>query len=320
MSYLEDLTKDLYDYKPPLTRENDFDEFWSETISQTKAVHLNPERIRYDFPINSVDVYEISYNGFDDTKIYGWLILPAAKSSEKLPCLIHYHGFSGDRGHPSDFLAWAMMGVAVISVDCREQGGKTGNSAKYSYSTAMNVMCKGIYDKREYYLRQMYMDALKAIDFACEQPEIDSSKIILEGGSQGGGLVMAMCALDSRPILGMADVPTYSNLQVRVENSTGSFSSVFDYLKHYPERVESTFENLSYFDTMNMAENIKCPVYVSVGLKDPVCPALQYFATYNRIMSPKQIEFYPFNGHEGGSILHHEKKMRYLKSFLNNLR
>lgn len=30
------------------------------------------------------------------------------------------------------------------------------------------------------------MDCLKAIDFACEQKEVNNSRIIINGGSQGG--------------------------------------------------------------------------------------------------------------------------------------
>ena len=41
----------------------------------------------------------ISYNGFDETRIHGWLILPVFLKQERYPCLIHYHGFTGDRGY-----------------------------------------------------------------------------------------------------------------------------------------------------------------------------------------------------------------------------
>lgn len=40
-------------------------------------------------------------------------------------------------------------------MDCRERGGMTGN-----------VACKSILDRYEYYYRAVYMDCLKALDFA----------------------------------------------------------------------------------------------------------------------------------------------------------
>lgn len=157
------------------------------------------------------------------------------------------------------------------------------------------------------------MDCIKAIDFACEQDEVDTAKIIIEGGSQGGGLGMAVAALDDRPILAMVDVPSNSNLVKRIEGNHGAFASVAEYLKIHPGDTDLVLDNLSYFDTMNMADRITCRVYASVGLKDETCPPQMYFATYNRIQSEKEIVLYPFNGHEGGGTIHTEKKMAYVR-------
>lgn len=44
MGYLEDVTKELFNYKPELTRQEDFDQFWEETISEARAVPLNSSR------------------------------------------------------------------------------------------------------------------------------------------------------------------------------------------------------------------------------------------------------------------------------------
>ena len=316
MSYIEENTRDLFEYLPPLTRRTDFDAFWGETIARAKSVPLNPERTKYDYPSPYVSVYSIQYNGFDETRIHGWYLVPDFVSKDKLPCLIHYHGFTGSRGNPADFMQWVMMGMAVVSVDCRDQSGLTGNSAQYSDGYTQNVVCKGILNKEEYYFRAVYMDCLKAIDFTCAQSEVDRERIVIEGGSQGGALTMAVCALDPRPYLALADVPSNSNLEKRVEGAHGSFSSVMEYLKLYPQHTEKAFETLSYFDTMNLASRIQCRVLASVGLKDNTCPAKLYFATYNRIAGPKEIRIYPFNGHEGGRGIHNEVKLNYLARYL----
>lgn len=313
MGYMEDVTKDLYNYLPALTKKEDFDEFWEKTIQETKSIPLHAERNLVDYPSTHVKVYSISYHGMDDTRINGWYIVPTFVKKDKYPCLIHYHGFTGNRGQPSDFMHWISMGIAVISVDCRDQGGITGNRAPSNHGFAHNVASKGVLDKDEYYYRFVYMDCLKAIDFACEQEEVDVTKIVIEGGSQGGGLGMAVCALDDRPILALVDVPSSSNLVSRVEGNHGAFSSVAEYLKKHPNQTNLVLDNLSYFDTMNMADRIKCRVLASVGLKDDVCPAQMYFATYNRIVGEKQIEIYPFNGHEGGESIQTEVKMKFLK-------
>ena len=54
---------------------------------------------------------------------------------------------------------------------------------------------------------------------------------------------------------------------------------------------------LSYFDTMNMTERIKCPVLMGVCLQDKVCPPSTSFASYNKINGPKEYRIYIKAGH-----------------------
>ena len=314
MSFLEERIEELSKYIPPQTKRDDFDAFWESTIQQAKSVPLHAKAEKIDYPSPYVTVYDISYQGFDETRIHGWYIVPNFVNKEKIPCLINYHGFTGNRGTPPGFMHWVLMGMAVISIDCRQQGGSTGNCAHYSSGMVSNVTSMGILDKNEYYYRAVYMDSLKAIDFAATCVQVDMNKIIIHGTSQGGALGMAVCALDHRPKIGLVNVPSNSNLEKRVENENGSFTSVTEYLKRNPQQLEKAYETLSYFDTMNMADKITCDIYASVALKDTTCPAKCYFASYNRIQSKKQIEVYPFNGHDGAHEVHLEKELRYLRS------
>lgn len=315
MGYTDKFLKELEEYMPPLTKRDDFDEFWEETKRIAFANPLNPERSLEDYPSPYVKVYSIRYNGFDQTRVNGWFIVPTFTEG-KVPCVITYPGFGWHRGMPSDHMNWIAMGCAVLAIDARGQLGETGDLSITSNGTAGNKTTRGILDKNEYYYRGLYMDAVKAIDFAQEQPEVDPKKIIITGGSQGGALGMAVCCLDDRPFLGIVDVPSNSNLERRVEGGHGSFNAVRSYLKRFPMRIEKVFETLSYFDTMNMADKIKCPIFASVGLQDDVCPAICYFASYNRITSPKEIRLYPFNGHEGGGNLHKEEALKFVRKHL----
>jgi cephalosporin-C deacetylase len=213
-------------------------------------------------------------------------------------------------------MQWLMLGVAVVSVDVRGQCGATGDRQAYSSGSVQSVITHGLLNKYEYYFRYAYMDCVRALDFACAQKEVDAARLIVEGGSQGGALTMAVAALDSRPYLALADVPSNSNLEERVKNENGSFSAVTEYLRAFPHHTERAFETLSYFDTMNLADRIRCRMLACVGLKDNVCPAKLYFATYNRITSPKEIRLYPFNGHEGGGATHNEVKLRFVGQYI----
>jgi cephalosporin-C deacetylase len=313
MSYLEKKKMELEKFFPPLTRKDDFDAFWAASLARAAKIPLKPERRLMETPLSYARVYDITYGGFDSTTVHGWLLLPAFLPFEKFPCVIHYHGFMESRGHPWDFAPWLLAGAAVLSVDCREQRGETGNKSGCPGGYVKNLFSRGLLDKEEYYCRALYLDAIRAMDFARSCAEVDAERIALEGASQGGGLGMAVAALDPRPNFVMVDVPSNSLLEKRVEHGYGAFAAVQEYLRIYPDRLEQAFDTLSYFDTMNMADKIRCPVFASVGLRDDTCPAELYFATYNRINSEKEIALYPFNRHEGGGALHLGKKLSFMK-------
>lgn len=349
MRYLKEKIGELENWRPELTREPDFGKFWEETLAEGRNVPLRPERRMVEYPSEYVKVYEISYCGFDETRIFGWLVIPrfvgegaegagnaggvgnaggagnadgmgnadggkSAARGPKLPCLIQYHGFTDSRGFPWQLMHWAMMGMAVLAMDCRDQGGVTGNCARYTGAgQVMNVVTKGLLDPREYYYRAVYVDCIRALDFAAGCPEVDDRRIVVRGTSQGGALGMAVCALDDRPALGIVNVPSNSNMEERIIGNSGSFSAVNEYLKHFPDNADQVLKTLSYFDTMNMADQIRCPVFASVALGDQVCPARCYYASYNRISGPKQITVYPFNGHDGAGNLHMERELWWVR-------
>ncbi len=314
MGYLQDRIAELEAYLPALTKRADFDAFWEETIAQTHANPLEKRIEKIDYPAAGMDVYDVSYCGFDSTRVHGWLIVPAYLGKDKYPLMVQYHGFGGSRGVPSDHMAFAVLGCAVLAIDCREQGGVTGNHAQYNGSGMVtNVGSKGVLSKYEYYYRAVYMDCLKALDFAEALDFIDADRLFVRGTSQGGALGMAISALDHRVKVALVNVPSNSNIEYRIEHRHGSFTAVNDYLRKFPEHLDAAYETLSYFDTMNMADRITAKVFASVGLADPTCPAKCYYATYNRITSEKHIAVYPFNEHEGARATHVEKEIAFVR-------
>ena len=62
-------------------------------------------------------------------------------------------------------------------------------------------------------------------------------------------------------------------------------------------RYEDLHKTLSYFDVMNFTDKIECPVFMAIGLQDPVCPPHTNFAGYNHIRSEKSWVCYPEAGH-----------------------
>lgn len=73
-------------------------------------------------------------------------------------------------------------------------------------------------------MKRLVADSLRTLEVLQQIPEIDPQRIILRGGSQGGGIALLVNALTNVPIFAtFADVPSHSNLVHRIEQKTGSY-------------------------------------------------------------------------------------------------
>ena len=74
-----------------------------------------------------------------------------------------------------------------------------------------------------------------------------------------------------------------------------------NYLAIHRDVVDETFTTLSYFDGVNFARRATAPARFSVALMDPIVLPSTVFAAYNDYAGDdREIDVYPYNGHEGG--------------------
>lgn len=315
LSHIEDTIRELESYHPQLTKQQDHEDFWERTLNETKSRPLHEKVEKMDYPIKQIQAYEVSYHGFDDTPIQAYYILPKEYEG-KLPCLIMFHGYLGHKNSVSHYMKWLIQGYAVLAVDCRGQG-RSGDYSTYTSDEMGTWVTKGILDKEEYYYRKVFMDSVRAIDFACSRPEIDQDRIAVMGASMGGGITLAVAALDDRPKLAIADVPNLCDIGLAMKQKfEGSLMVVDQFLHRHPEWIERVYSTLTYFDNLNNCQNIKCRTRITVGLKDLVCPPMTIYGVYNLIQAPKSIEVFPFSGHDMAIIEHMDNTLAYVNEHL----
>jgi len=306
---------ELREYQPPLTAQPDFDAFWAETFAHAAHSALEPALKPVDYPVTGCKVYEAYYTGWAGARICGWYLVP--DGAGPFPALIQYHGYSGSKMDIYRYLMWALQGYVVLAVDTRGQSGNSDDPLPYPGGHIKGWMTQGILDPRTYYYRGAYVDCVRAIDFLCARPEVVADKIGLMGMSQGGGLTLAVAALDARPALAMPEMPYLCHFKRAVDMAMRQpYLEISDYIRVYPERESQVWRTLSYFDNMNLAPRIQCPVLMDVGLLDDICPPSSVFAAYNRIAAPKEMKVYPYHNHEVVEALWEEKlrwAQRYLK-------
>ncbi|WP_449537900.1 acetylxylan esterase [Ferdinandcohnia sp. Marseille-Q9671] len=311
MLYFENQIKEYETYKPALTKTKDFHTFWENTLEESNRLPLQSKLERVDYPIKQVDAYRVTYQGFGESPIKGYYLLPKDANGDT-PCIVIYHGYGMDKSSISDYMKWVIQGIAVLAIDNRGHGESSDDSG-YMTGTNGTWVLHGILDKDEYYYRKVYIDCKRAIDFLFSRPEIDKSRICIYGGSMGGGIALAVAALDNRPKLVIADVPNMCNIELAIQQKfEGSLVSLENYLAKYPEKVHQVFENLTYFDNLNFASMIKSKIRVTVALKDPICPPQTIFGVYNYIQAEKSLVVLPFTGHNVSLTSHVDDTLRYV--------
>ncbi|GHO46648.1 acetylxylan esterase [Ktedonospora formicarum] len=319
--------QELEQYRPALTAQEDFDAFWQQTLAVSNAQPLDASfellpTEEYAYVADRVNIYNVHFNGFGEgTRVAGWYLVPKAdyrrEKDGKIPTIVQYHGYSGGRGLPSAYLHWALQGYAILAVDTRGQDGDTPDNHQYVEGGFVGFMTKGLLQPEHYYYRHVYMDCVRAIDVVRSRPE--TGPIFITGGSQGGGLTLAVAALaqDKGIVAAMPDVPFLCHFRRSIEiYSAGPYQELVDFWKRRPHTVEESYRTLSYFDGLNFAPRISCPVLLSVALMDTICPPSSGFAVYNHLGGEKSLRVYPFNGHEGGSNIQEQEKYRFVHKLL----
>ncbi len=307
----------LKEYKPELSKENDFETFWSKTIAESKEQKLNAELIPVDYPIDVVKVFDLYFDGFKNSRIYGRYVLPQnANIDNKVPAVVMYHGYNYNNIVISNVLHYTLMGYAVLMLDVRGQNIKSPDHNPYENGGPSGWMTNGILNPDNYFYRFAYMDCVRAVEFIKTRDEINTDKIAIEGGSQGGGLSLAVGALSNDVKVVLADIPYLCHFRRAIELYDGSpYDEIYHYFKVHDslhKTEDQVYRTLSYFDNMNLASMIKGDVLISVGLEDTVCPPSTAFAAFNHLKTEKEIRVYPEYGH-GGFNQHGEEKITFLK-------
>ena len=310
----------LQTYLPPRHEPADFETFWAQTLHEARQFPLEAKFEAIDAGLRLLETFDVTFNGYHGQAIKGWLLLPRQRN-EPLPCVVEYIGYGGGRGLPIDWLLWSNAGYAHFVMDTRGQGSvwRTGDTPDPEPEGANpqvpGFMTRGILHPATYYYRRVFTDAVRAVEAVRSHVAIDAKRIIVTGGSQGGGISLAVAGLVPDLLAAMPDVPFLCHYRRATEIiDTQPYNEIAQFCQRHRHKIETVFNTLAYFDGVNFAARAKCPAFFSAGLMDEVCPPSTVFAAYNHYAGPKQIKVWPYNHHEGGESFQSVEKMRFLQT------
>ena len=220
--------------------------------TQTRVAGLDAGAFRNAEPIE--------WKSFDGRAIGGFLIRPPAKFTGKRPVIVSIHGGPEGQARPGFMGRWNYfideLGVAILQPNVR---GSTG------YGKTFVALDNGM--KRE--------DSVKDIgalfDWIATQRDLDASRVIVEGGSYGGYMVLAVATNYADRIAGTIDVVGVANFVSFLEN-TESYRRDLRRVEYGDERDPAMREFLTRISPVNNASRIKAPLFVVHGRNDPRVP------------------------------------------------
>ena len=154
-----------------------------------------------------------------------------------------------------------------------------------------------------YYVR-LHQDIRILFRIVRQLQEIDLRRVFVNGGSQGGGLGLACCALN--PGLSNRAAILYPFLSdFKLVWDLGADEIAYEGIRYYARWFDADehqqdrwFRQLGYIDSKNFATLVQCPVLFGTGLEDVICPPQTQCAVYNNLHCQKKRYLFPGYGHE----------------------
>lgn len=265
---------------------------------QINAYNLSSAAIPADYDptghkVEEVESSKISFAGPDGGRVYAWLAKP--KGPGPFPAMLVLPG-AGFAARPRP-LEHARHGYLTIDIQVHGQDVDLP-----TYPQIPGYYGQAVYTPVDaYYFYNVHLRVLQAINYLASRPDVDAKRIVVTGGSQGGRLGIVAAALDSRVkalVSCIANSPNYPHL-AWVARCNGldkpsdnpsdpkfkgrpTFDGM-DLTGAPPAPDDEEAHCMAYYDPMNFAPDIKCPVMMNAGLIDGASPPFSVWGVFNRL-------------------------------------
>jgi cephalosporin-C deacetylase len=235
--------------------------FWNALDQQLAAIPLDVSLERDSFYSQPEwHVYRMHYTSLDGYRLFAWLSIP--HGSGPFPALLRMPDYSSVH----DIIYTPLRHDAIV-MNATHRGQRHSDStfqAQYP-----GLLTEGIDRPETYIMRQVFADALRAVDALLGQTEPETSTLVLTGVGLGGSLALATAAKRPQIRAVAADTPLVLGHPGALEQATAyPLGELQDYLRVYPHRREAVLANSAPLDSVKIAPQVGAPVLLSLGRRD----------------------------------------------------
>jgi cephalosporin-C deacetylase len=272
----------------PASAGDALDDFWRHTRERLAAEPMDAqvERVAGALPYRTM---KVTLRSLDGVRVRALLGLPVQGEApaKPWPVVVTAPGYSGTQ--QGVMLSECQRGYAILQIFPRGQG----ESAEL-WTLDGDKLAASLDRPEGAYYQGAYADVIRAIDFASSRDDLDRERIALVATSQGGGMALAVAALDSRVKAVVAHLPFLCDFRAASQTPGALVKTLLDRTRRNDELALRT---LDYFDPRELAPRLRAPVLISAGGKDMLCPAATIRSVHERLAGEKTLKFYPDLAH-----------------------
>lgn len=287
----------------PYTKEpTDFCEFWQNAVDDMHKKPLKYTReLAKEYCTPTIDCWLVKLNTYKNYSIYGYLFIPKDAKAKGCPAVLCPPG-AGIKTikEPLRHKYYAENGFIRFEIEIHGLDPRLPKQTFDEISAAFNgsgtgYLEDGIDNRDRYYMKHVYLGLVRCLDFMASLPEWDGRNLAVQGGSQGGALSIVAAGLDKRVTQCIVNHPALADMAAYAEKGrTGGYPH-FNHTKGL--LTPNNINTLAYYDVVNFARHITCPVYMTWGYNDITCPPTTSYAVWNTLTCPKECLITPVNEH-----------------------
>jgi cephalosporin-C deacetylase len=302
---------------PPFDRENDFEEFWKNSIANLKAIPIEPEIVPAKKTIHQgFESFRVEFRGFHKSIVTGLLAMPAGLKKPRT--IISIGDYNMSNPHVSfkpdktiSYFYLNLRGHEILKFEKTAPDGEKPGTPGY--------MSDNIADADNFYMMGIYLDAYRSIEMLRLSNKVDCSAVGMIG--KGIGAAAAVFAASQSPRIRaiVLETPAFSHLPKSQNLSeSDATAEINTFLSRFRTKSKLVKKNLTYYDAINFSDMIKCPVMVTTGFKDALSPPECVFSLFNHFLCDKTIEVYPDEGNDAGGEKQYKKSIKWIIEQLYN--